>query len=131
MIEKFLEEQVPLAAVLAVAVTLVAAALLLLVLGKRAAEGKLARNYTMGIRIRSTLASDEAWLAGHQAARRPTDIGAVGMGLSGVLAVLLQGNNVGIVASVLAGASWLFVWIFIGAKRADRAAKAVAAKADA
>lgn len=125
-----MEEQVPLAAVLAVAIILVAAALLLLVLGKRAAEGRLARNYTMGIRIRSTLASDEAWLAGHQAARRPTDIGAIGMGLSGVLAVLLQGSNVGFVVSVLAGAAWLFAWIFIGAKRADRAAKAVAADTD-
>jgi hypothetical protein len=129
--EEFLEEQVPLAAVLAVAIILVAAALLLLVLGKRAAEGRLARNYTMGIRIRSTLASDEAWLAGHQAARGPTDIGAIGMGLSGVLAVLLQGSNVVFVVSVLAGAAWLFVWVFIAAKRADRAAKAVAAEAEA
>jgi hypothetical protein len=125
--EEFLEEQVPLATVLAVAIILVAAALLLLVLGERAAEGRLARNYTMGIRIRSTLASDDAWLAGHQAARLPTDIGAIGLGLSGVLAVLLQGSSVGFVATVLAGAAWLFIWIFIGAKRADRAAKAVAA----
>ncbi len=33
-----------------------------------AAKGKIARNIAAGIRIAATLSSDEAWLAGHQAA---------------------------------------------------------------
>jgi uncharacterized membrane protein len=118
------DEQVPVAAVLVGAGVMIGSALLLHVLAKRAADGRLRRNGLIGIRIPSTLSSDTAWRAGHRAAQRPTDIGAAGIGLAGVLAVLLQGSKAGFVASVLLGAGWLLVWVLIGAKKAAAAAEA-------
>jgi hypothetical protein len=46
------------------------AAVLIAVLGRQAAKGKLARNSFVGIRTPSTTKSDQAWLAGHRAALR-------------------------------------------------------------
>ena len=46
------------------------AAVLMAVLGRQAAKGKLARNSFVGIRTPSTTKSDAAWIAGHRAALR-------------------------------------------------------------
>ncbi|HLS24819.1 MAG TPA: SdpI family protein [Beutenbergiaceae bacterium] len=51
-------------------VLLVCCGLLLLWTARAAAHGRLPRNRLAGIRTRATMASDEAWLIGHQAARR-------------------------------------------------------------
>jgi hypothetical protein len=40
----------------------------------RAANGRLARNQWVGIRTRSTMRSDAAWMAGHRAALRLTPL---------------------------------------------------------
>ncbi|MEL7156237.1 MAG: SdpI family protein [Actinomycetota bacterium] len=45
----------------------VAAGLLLVGIGRRSSRGILGRNHLVGIRTRTTLASDEAWAAGHRA----------------------------------------------------------------
>src|SRR6185437_6474580 len=47
---------------------------LLLVLARRAADGRLARNQWVGIRTPSTLRSDSGWVAGHRAALRLTPL---------------------------------------------------------
>ncbi|MCL1871152.1 MAG: SdpI family protein [Promicromonosporaceae bacterium] len=44
---------------------------------RRAASGRLGRNFMAGYRFRELLASDEAWAAGHAAAERPSWIGFV------------------------------------------------------
>lgn len=118
-----MDDRVPVAAVVACAVVMVGSALLVHVLGVRAADGRLGRNQMVGIRLPATLSSDEAWRAGHKAARRSTGIGAAGMGLAGLLAVLLHGSKTGFVTSVLVGAAWLLVWVCIGAKKAAAAAE--------
>jgi uncharacterized membrane protein len=123
-----MDEHVPVAAVLVGAAVMIGSALLLHVLGKRAADGRLRRNGLIGIRLPSTLSSDTAWRAGHRAAQRSTDIGAAGMGLAGVLAVLFQGSKAGFVASVFLGAGWLLVWVLIGAKKAAAAAEAASSR---
>ena len=56
-------------AVIPVFVTLV-----LVVVASRAANGRLARNQWIGIRTRSTMSSDQAWVAGHRAALRLTPL---------------------------------------------------------
>lgn len=52
----------------------VGAAVLVIWLTRRAANGSLARNDLAGVRTRITLSSDAAWRAGHRAALRPTII---------------------------------------------------------
>ena len=47
---------------------------LLVVLARRAANGRLARNQWAGIRTPSTLRSDRGWVAGHRAALRLTPL---------------------------------------------------------
>jgi hypothetical protein len=47
---------------------------LLIVLARRAANGRLARNQWVGIRTPSTLRSDLGWVAGHRAALRLTPL---------------------------------------------------------
>lgn len=47
---------------------------LLIVLARRAASGRLARNQWVGIRTPSTLRSDRGWVAGHRAALRLTPL---------------------------------------------------------
>ncbi len=59
----------------------------------RAADGALARNSFVGIRVRRTLESDEGWVEGHRAAlpwARRTSLAAVLLGLV-TIAVALSG----------------------------------------
>jgi hypothetical protein len=46
----------------------------IIVISWRAADGRLKRNQTTGIRIPSTMRSDQAWVAGHRAALRLTPL---------------------------------------------------------
>ncbi len=97
--------------------------LLVLVVSRRAASGVIPRNPTVGIRLRSTQASDVAWRAGHAAAIRPATVGLVGAVLADAVAVpvaLVSGSAaapVGIIVVVLVAA---LLWLGLAA---DRAAK--------
>lgn len=56
---------------------LAATILLLAVITQLAASGRIRRNGFVGIRIPPTMASDDAWSAGHKAALMPSWIGFV------------------------------------------------------
>lgn len=92
-------------------------------ISRRAASGRLKRNHVAGIRIPATMASDEAWVAGHRASLPYADAA----GICGVLA--------GVIAPIFAHAAWwlviftgsilLLVATLMGAKKAHDAAQAV------
>ena len=67
----------------------IGAAVLVIWLTWRAANGTLPRNDLAGVRTRVTMSSDEAWRIGHRAALRPTLIG-------GILTVLWSLASIGL-----------------------------------
>lgn len=91
----------------------------------RAATGRLQRNQTAGIRIPSTMRSDEAWQAGHRAALRLTPLYL--LVLAGTLIALivasLHASTMAINLAGIGGAvGWLAV-VSVSAIVAGRAAK--------
>ena len=87
-----------LAARIVLFVVMAGSGLLLLWAARAAASGRLRRNGIAGIRTPSTMASDEAWLAAHRRAERPSVLAAVTSIASGILALVLPAP-----APVLAG----------------------------
>src|SRR5690606_6495422 len=75
-----LNEQVPLFAVVVTTVSMLASAVVVAVVMRRAATGRLGVNHLAGLRTRSTMRDEAAWRAAHRAARPPTDVGMAGMG---------------------------------------------------
>ena len=90
---------------------------IVLAIGRMAATGRLPRNIFAGIRIPSTMRSDEAWGAGHLAA------GPVVVAI--VVAVTSPGREAQTVLSRIA-TGWLLGWIGIATLQASRAARATA-----
>lgn len=73
------------------------------------ASGKLTRNGMIGIRTKVTMSSDEAWLAGHLAARRWTRAAVrVGYSAAAVTAVIA-------IAQLVAGTGSPFLLLVPGA----------------
>lgn len=87
---------------------------------RAAASGRLKRNFIAGIRTRSTLASDEAWLAAHQAARSLTELGGWSSIATGVL-ILLASTDAQLGVITIAGSVVLLVLVIAGAYRGVRA----------
>ena len=104
------------------AITVVAA-----VLVPMARDGKLARNAAIGIKTRHTLASDEAWLAGHRRAA-PLVAAAAWAGWAALAgsAVLCMLGQFG-VAFATTGAGYLaiIVLLMVSAAKANKAARGV------
>ncbi|MDR7300443.1 SdpI family protein [Haloactinomyces albus] len=117
-----MHEQVPWAGVIIVAVTMVGGALLVHQVVRRASDGRLRRNDFAGIRTPSTMANESAWIAGHRAARRATDLGAGGMGLTGVIVLGLR-DPWPFLITTLSGAMWVLFWVFVSARQAGKAAR--------
>lgn len=92
---------------------------------RAAAAGRLERNYWAGIRTRTTLASDDAWLAAHRAARAPVEAGGWGAVAAGVVVLFMPADpEAAIPLTVIAGAVVMLAGVLVGAWRGVRAAKA-------
>jgi uncharacterized membrane protein len=97
---------------------------ILIVVGRLAAMGRLPRNPLVGIRIPSTLRSKEAWRVGHVAGA--TALTVAGVGQLGVAALdaanLPQFENRPMLSRI--GTAWLLGWLGVATLQASRAAKA-------
>jgi hypothetical protein len=94
---------------------------------RAAASGRITRNHVIGIRLPSTLASDEAWRVGHAGAYRPALLAATIASvpvLAGVVAALLTPPNSALVPLFITlGVVTLvggIVWSTVAASRAAR-----------
>ena len=106
-------------------VVMVGAGVLMLWMAKAAASGRLGRNPVAGIRLPVTMASESAWLAAHQATKRPTQWAgwcAIAYALPSVLPVSLLVA----LTSIFIGAAGLLVFVLYGAAVGSRAARALA-----
>nr|WP_281360248.1 SdpI family protein [Isoptericola halotolerans] len=97
---------------------------LLLWTARAAASGRLRRNQYAGIRVPSTMASEEAWLAAHVRARRPTMCAGYSSLGSAMLAVLPVSVPV-LVVGVLLGCFAMLGFVLYGARVGSRAAAEV------
>lgn len=110
-------------------VAMVGSGILLAWSAQAAASGKLRRNPIVGIRIASTMASDEAWLAAHVRAKRPTTIAAAAATAAGVCA-LFPLPTAALAAVALTGAVVMLVCVFSAARVGRQAADAVSQNSD-
>lgn len=108
---------------LVIALVMLGTGLLLAWMARAAAAGRLKRNALAGIRTPSTMVSDEAWLAAHQRAERPTLWAAACSATVGLICVLPVSEAVALTA-VLAGSAVILGFVVYGAVVGGRAARA-------
>lgn len=101
-----------------------ATGVMLIWMARAAASGRLRRNGFVGIRTPSTMTSDEAWLAAHRRAERPTQVAGVVSLVVALIAVLPVSENV-LVGGVLAGSVVVLAIVIHGAVVGGRAAREV------
>ncbi len=117
-------DPMPLVVALALGFVMIVSGLLVAWIAVRAANGRLGRNHLAGMRMQSTMSSDDAWLAGHQAARSATLAAAGASILSGVIVLFRPSNALGM-TTILVGCGLLVALVGVGAFRANRAAAQV------
>ncbi|MGM1018259.1 MAG: SdpI family protein [Actinomycetota bacterium] len=106
-------------------VVMAGSGILLVWMARAAASGRLKRNAIAGIRIPSTMASDEAWLAAHIRAKRPTALAGYVSIASGLVALLpVPVPVLGVTVLVACGA--MLVLTLYGARVGGRAAAEIA-----
>lgn len=93
-------------------------------MARAAASGRLKRNDFAGIRIRSTMVSEEAWLAAHVRAKGPTLLAGFSALASGALALLPQPMPL-LAVTVVAGCFAMLGFVAYGAWVGARAAREV------
>jgi hypothetical protein len=114
------------ATMLVVLIALPLTALLVAVLSQLGGNGVLGRNGFIGLRIPSTMFSDEGWRAGHHAAARPAWIGFVATTLAAIVGlVFIRTDSGSIVISIIVGAIFLatLIWVVVVANMAARSAE--------
>jgi len=89
-----------------------------------AAARRLPRNLFAGIRIPSTMRSDEAWLAGHEAAASALTIAGLGPIATAAIVVVKRPEPDSQTALSRFGNLWLLAWIGLATVQARRAARA-------
>lgn len=93
-------------------------------LGRAAARGRLPRNLFVGIRIPSTLRSDQAWRAGHLAAASALTVSGIGpIVVAALIALTRPAPRTQVVLSRISSA-WLLGWLGRATFKASRAARA-------
>jgi len=104
--------------------------ILVTAISEAAARGRLGVNSIAGIRTRALMMSEEAWTAGHRAARIPMALAGLVMFLTGaaVLAVRPDAGTTG--QLVLAAAAAAVVLVLVGAVVATPAARRALISAD-
>jgi hypothetical protein len=93
-------------------------------LGRLSATGRLPRNLFAGIRIPSTLRSDEAWDAGHRAAASALTVAGFGPVVAAAVVAAKRPSREGQTVLFRIGAGWLLAWIGLATFQASRAARA-------
>lgn len=115
-------DPMPLGTAIGLGAVLVAAGVILLVVALRSRSGTLPRNWIVGIRTTTTLASDEAWIRAHHASATPLLLGSIGTMLAGLVLLLRPTNGFGL-AIVTAGLIWLLFWVIRAGVAGQRAAR--------
>ena len=97
---------------------------IVMVFGRMAAKGRLPRNLFAGIRLPSTMRSDEAWRAGHEAAA--SSLTTAGVGPIVVALISAAKNPGGKAQTALSRIAdlWLLAWVGVATVQANRAARA-------
>jgi len=106
------------------------AGILVLVVSELAARGRLGINSLAGIRTGALMMSDEAWTAGHRAARIPMGLAGLVIFVAGALALLLRLDGEATGTLVLASSAAALILVLIGAMVANRAANLALVHAD-
>jgi hypothetical protein len=83
---------VPLGVWILIGLLLVASGICVWIVAERTADGRIRRSSSAGIRTRSTKASDQAWVAGHRAAKQAAQVAAALLSLTGIGLVVAAGN---------------------------------------
>ncbi len=99
----------------------------------RAANGRLPRNPSTGLRTAATISSDSAWVAGHRAALRlaPLYLLVLAVTLGSLIGVVLATETMGLAMVVGSGGLVMFVPVAIYSTIvANRAAKSVGGSSD-
>lgn len=96
--------------------------ILVAAVSEAAARGRLGINSLAGIRTRALMMSEEAWTAGHKAARIPIGLAGLVLFLAGVATLMLRLDEDAIGTLVLVSAAATVVLVLIGAVVATPAA---------
>ncbi len=98
--------------------------IIVITVGRLSAAGLLPRNMLAGIRIPSTLRSDETWRAGHEAAATALTVAGLGpIAAATVVGVTAPDEGTRKLISRISTA-WLLGWVGLATVQASRAARA-------
>ena len=107
------------------AIKLTLSSVVVITVGRMSAAGLLPRNMLAGIRIPSTLRSDEAWRAGHAAAATALTVAGLGpLAAAAVVGVREPDEESEKLISRI-GTAWLLGFVVLATVQARNAARAV------
>jgi hypothetical protein len=108
------------------AIKLALSGIIVITVGRMSAAGLLPRNMLAGIRIPSTLRSDEAWQAGHEAAATALTVAGLGpIAAATILGAKGRSDSDKLVSRI--GTAWLLGWVALATFQARTAARETSA----